>query len=226
MVVGDVPERVIERPFTNISELCFNNRVPRPRSITDERLFAAAGAVLGRDGPSFTLADVATQAGVAVGTVAKRFGSRSGLLQALSRQSTTDTRWRIREAARAAGSPVEALRAALFAWAGPMGEKDTAANNVAALGEDLLDPKLRELLGEHYAMVTAEVRELVAAAAADLPRAPKPAQAARLLVALLNGSAIDWSIRPAGRLRSRIRQDVDNVLAGWVLDGWVLEGRT
>lgn len=189
--------------------------MPRPRSITDERLFAAAGAVLGRDGPAFTLADVAAQAQVAVGTVAKRFGSRSGLLQALSRKSTADTRMRMRDAAAGSASPVDALRAALLAWADPMGDPETAANNVAALGADLLDPRLRELLAEHFAMVTDEVRELVVAAAVELPGAPRPAQAARTLVALLNGSAVDWSVRPSGRLRGRIKQDVDSVLDGW-----------
>lgn len=189
--------------------------MPRPRSITDERLFAAATVVLARSGPAFTLADVAAEAAVAVGTVANRFGSRTGLLRALSRKSITDTRLRIRTAAGEAGSPLEALRSALLAWAGPIGDPRTAANSVAALGEDLLDDELRELLGEHYAMVVAEVRRLVVAAAGELPGAPKPARAARLLVALCNGSAIDWSIRPAGRLRERISQDVDSVLDGW-----------
>lgn len=55
----------------------------RPRSITDERLLAAAETVIGRCGPGFTLAQVAAEAGVAVGTAGQRFGSKAGLLQAL-----------------------------------------------------------------------------------------------------------------------------------------------
>ncbi|WP_039739186.1 TetR family transcriptional regulator, partial [Saccharomonospora halophila] len=56
----------------------------RPRRISAERLLEAAGAVIGRVGPGFTLAAVAEEAGVSVGSVAGRFGSRHGLLVALT----------------------------------------------------------------------------------------------------------------------------------------------
>lgn len=186
----------------------------RPRTITDDRLFDAAAVVLARSGPAFTLADVAAEAGVAAGTVAGRFGSRAGLLRALSERNTEQGRQRIRAAAAAADTPLEALRAGLLAWAAPFGDPVAAANNVAALGEDLLDPQLRRLLGEHLAMVVEETRALLVAA--HLPGAPKPARAARLLVNLCHGGALDWSIRPVGRLRTRLAQDIDGVVAGWI----------
>ncbi|WP_312877477.1 helix-turn-helix domain-containing protein [Lentzea indica] len=62
----------------------------RPRTITDERILAAVAAVIDRRGPEFTVADVAAEAGVSVGAVAKRFGSKSGLLQALTRAGTEE----------------------------------------------------------------------------------------------------------------------------------------
>ena len=57
----------------------------RPRKISDERMVQAAGAVIERLGPSFTLADVAKEAGIAAGTLVQRFGSKHGLLVAMTR---------------------------------------------------------------------------------------------------------------------------------------------
>src|SRR3954463_12933808 len=57
----------------------------RPREITDERLLDAAAGRISRLGPGFTLADVAAEARVAVGTVAQRFGSKHGLLVAMTK---------------------------------------------------------------------------------------------------------------------------------------------
>src|SRR5688500_10949650 len=82
-----------------ITEPWFNNHVARPKTITDERLLAAAAQVIARKGPGFTIADVAARAEVSVGTVAQRFGSKSGLLQALTRQTAADVTRRMRQAA-------------------------------------------------------------------------------------------------------------------------------
>ena len=57
----------------------------RPRKHTDEAIIAAAGRVIGRSGPGFTLAEVAAEAGVAAGTLVHRFGSKHGLLVAMTR---------------------------------------------------------------------------------------------------------------------------------------------
>jgi AcrR family transcriptional regulator len=189
--------------------------VPRPRSISDERLLIAAEAVIGRVGPGFTLAQVAAEAQVAVGTVAQRFGSKSGLLQALSRVVTQLVVESMRGAAFAEGSPVDGLRAAAVSVYVGLGDAETAANHLGQLGVDLGDPELRALLGEHYTAVEAELRRSVRAAAAELPGAPGPVRAARTLLSVLNGAALDWSIRPKGRLVDRLEQDMDAVLQGW-----------
>jgi AcrR family transcriptional regulator len=189
--------------------------VARPRSISDERLLTAAGVVIGRVGPGFTLAQVAAEAQVAVGTVARRFDSKSGLLQALSRVNTRLVVESMRYAADAASDRLDGLRAAAVSVCAGLGDAGTAANHLGQLGVDLGDRELRGLLGEHYAAVEAELRRLVRAAAVELPGAPGPVRAARTLSSVINGASLDWSIRPKGRLADRVEQDVDAVLVGW-----------
>ncbi|MFD5243084.1 TetR/AcrR family transcriptional regulator [Amycolatopsis sp. NPDC058340] len=186
----------------------------RPRSITDERLLAAAGTVIGMVGPGFTLAQVAAEAGVAVGTVAQRFGSKNGLLLAVSRSNTRSVVERMRECGELA-DPVEALRAAVVVVYEGLGDADTAANHLGQLGVDIGDPELRALLGEHFTAVEAELRRLMRLAVRDLPGAPGVVRAARVLLGVANGAALDWSIRPKGRITERMGQDVDAVLTAW-----------
>ncbi|RSN36771.1 TetR family transcriptional regulator [Amycolatopsis sp. WAC 04169] len=186
----------------------------RPRSITDERLLTAAGAVIGMVGPGFTLAQVAAEAGVAVGTVAQRFGSKNGLLLALSRENTRSVVEAMRECGELA-DPVEALRAAVVVVYEGLGDAQTAANHLGQLGVDIGDPGLRALLGEHFTAVEAELRKLVRVATRDLPGAPGVVRAARVLLGVANGAALDWSIRPKGRIAERLGQDVDAVLTAW-----------
>ncbi|KAA2251449.1 TetR/AcrR family transcriptional regulator [Solihabitans fulvus] len=189
--------------------------MPRPRTITDEHLLAATVTLIDRRGPGFTLAEVAEEAGVSVGTVAQRFGSRNGLLQAVTKAESGQVARRMRTVAGACGSPLDGLRAALVDWYGRIDDPEIATNNLAALGMDLLDPTLRGLLADHFAAIDTAVRAMVRAAAPELPGAPSPARAARVLTALVNGIALEWSVRPKGRLADRVRHDVNAVLAGW-----------
>jgi AcrR family transcriptional regulator len=187
----------------------------RPRKISDERLLAAAGGVIARRGPGFTLADIATEAGVVAGTLVQRFGSKHGLLVALSRLTIDALPAAIRAAASGHHDPVDALRAGLLEPYAALDDPAAAANNLAQLAVDFADTDLRGLLAELYATVEAEVATLARAAAGALPGAPPASRAARVLTALAEGSAIRWSVRPAGSLRERIRTDIDTVLTNW-----------
>jgi len=189
--------------------------VARPKTITDQRILEAAGDVIGRTGPGFTLAQVAAEARVSVGTVAQRFGSKAGLLAALTTHWTERVAVDMRAAADGHESPVDGLRAAAVHTHLGLGDADTAANHLGQLGMDLVDPVLRGLLGEHYAAMEGELRRAASAAAPDLPRAPDPARVARVLLAVVNGVSMDWSIRPVGALADRLTEDVDAVLDGW-----------
>ncbi|WP_367134008.1 TetR/AcrR family transcriptional regulator [Saccharothrix sp. HUAS TT1] len=185
----------------------------RPRTITDERLLTAVALVIGRKGPGFTVADVAELAGVSVGTVAGRFGSKSGLLQALTKQVMAGNVERMRAAAAGAADPVDGLRAALLTWFEGMTDPVEAQNHLAQLGVDLIDPELRALLAELYEATERTVLELTRRV--DLPHGPAPERAARVLTGLLHGVSMDWSVRPRGELADRLAQDVDAVLDAW-----------
>jgi AcrR family transcriptional regulator len=186
-----------------VNELWFTNGVARPRTITDDRLLTALAQVITEIGPAFTVADVAARAGVSVGTVAQRFGSKQGLLKALSQDAIT----RVADTVRAAASG--GVRTALVAVLRDLDDPRTAANNLAQLAGELADPELRVLLGQYFGTVEAELALLLR----DVPGAPP--NAARVLVALANGTAIDWSLHPAGSLVDRLAADIDAVLDGW-----------
>ncbi|MBK1784648.1 TetR/AcrR family transcriptional regulator [Prauserella cavernicola] len=187
----------------------------RPRSISDERLLTATGAVISRAGSGFTLAQVAEEAGVAVGSVAQRFGSKKGLLQALSKAGREQAITRVRDAAGAAAGPREALRDALVTVYAGLGDAAEAANSLGQLAADLADSDLRSLLGEHYAALESELRSLVILAVDTGWRGPSPEIAARTLLATVNGAALDWSIRPRGALSDRLAEDVDSIVGSW-----------
>jgi AcrR family transcriptional regulator len=177
----------------------------RPRKVSDEAIIAAAGAVIGRSGPGFTLAEVAAEAGVVTGTVMHRFGSKHGLLVAMTR-STVDA---ARTVTGDAEDPVELL----VDFYADLDDPEAAPNNLAQLAVDLTDPVLRGLMAEFYAAM--EQRLEVAVARAQLPGAPAPGIAARVLTALCDGTAIHWSARPVGSLRERLRQDLSAVVDRW-----------
>lgn len=188
----------------------------RPRQITDERLLGAAAAAISRLGPGFTLADVAAEARVAVGTVAGRFGSKHGLLVAMTRGAIEAIRGQMR-VSDGDGDPLQATVRALVDAYAPLDDPATAANNLAQLAFDLADDELRRLMAEFYAVMEAEVAALVeeAVAAGGLRGAPTAAQAARILTAIADGTAVHWSARPDGALAERLRDDLSVVLSGW-----------
>jgi AcrR family transcriptional regulator len=186
----------------------------RPRTIADDRLVAAAAAAIGRHGPGVTLADVAREAGVAAGTLVARFGSKRGLLTAVSRGGSARTVAAMRAAAARRSGGAAGIRAALVAAAADLGDPATAANHLAQLGADLADPELRAAVLEGQRAMDAELRRLVRRAP-DLPSAPPPARAAEALLALWNGTLLAWSMDPRGPLGGRVRRSANVLLAAW-----------
>ncbi|GGM84797.1 TetR family transcriptional regulator [Longimycelium tulufanense] len=189
----------------------------RPRKISDERLLEATTVVVGRVGPGYTLAQVAEEAGVAPATLVQRFGSKHGLQQALSRSVSAVVIDRLRSAAASADDPLDALRVALLTWYDWADSPTEAGNHIAALGVDLVDPDLRDLLADHFVAVEGELAALVrrATAAGELPAAPGVPVATRILTALVHGTILNWSVRARGSLRNRLRRDLDVILDAW-----------
>jgi AcrR family transcriptional regulator len=206
-VISDRPRRA---PLVNRGSI---TDMARPRHITDERLLDAAATAISRLGPGFTLADVAAEAEVAVGTVARRFGSKHGLLATMTRTAVDSMRGRMRVSS--CDDPVDAIVQALVTAYAPLDDPATAANNLAQLAVDLADEELRGLMAEFYSVMETEIAALVERAAGELPGAPPPERAARTLTALADGTAVHWSARPSGGLTERLRTDLSAVLDGW-----------
>ncbi|GAB3449943.1 TetR/AcrR family transcriptional regulator [Actinophytocola sediminis] len=185
----------------------------RPRKISDDELVAACGQVIGRHGPGFTLAQVAAEAGVAVGTVSGRFGSKHGLLRAMMTSTIAGVEHRMRTAAAAVDDPVDAVTAAVLVTAEGLDDPATTTHHLAQLGVDLADPELRAGLREIRERVQQVLAELFASA--SLPGAPPPADAARVIDAMAQGTQQDWALRPVGRLTDRLRTDLLAVLTAW-----------
>lgn len=173
---------------------------------------AATGRAIGRHGPGFTLAQVAGEAGVAVGTVAGRFGSKQSLLLAMMTTGGESVAPRMRAAAHGL-DPVAAIVAAALVITDGLADPATVPNHLGQLGVDLADPALRS----GFAALRSGVREVLTDlfAAAGLPSAPPPPQAARIIAALTHGTLMDWALNPRGAIADVLRADVEAVLRTW-----------
>jgi len=173
---------------------------------------AACYRAIGQYGPGFTLAQVAVEAGVAVGTVAGRFGSKQSLLSAMMSAGAASVVPRMRAAAHDR-DPVTAIVAAVLVTTEGIDDPATTSNHLGQLGVDLTDPTLRA----GFAVLRAGVYEVLTDlfAAADLPGAPPPAQAARIIAALAHGALMDWALNPHDAIADVVKADIDAVLATW-----------
>jgi AcrR family transcriptional regulator len=185
----------------------------RPRKISDDALLAACARAIGQYGPGFTLAQVAGEAGVAVGTVSGRFGSKQGLLLAMTELANASAARRMRAAAAAHTDPIAAVTAAILVTAEGVDDRATTTNHLAQLGIDLADPALREGVTELRALIHRVLTRLFAAA--DLPGAPPPPRAARIIAAMAHGAILDWALRPTGTLADRLSADIEAVAGAW-----------
>jgi AcrR family transcriptional regulator len=188
----------------------------RPRESTDEHLLTAADAVLSRTGSArFTLEVAAREAGVSAATLVKRFGSKRGLLIALSQRwvDSIDP-----EPPTVPGEP--ALRALHRMSVGSYVDHDNsnnAGNHVASLAMDLGDPELTRLLAVGWAKQRTQLEKVIARGVEDglLPRAPHPVAAARTLFALLEGTFLGWTVEPRGSLIDILDSEFDQLVNTW-----------
>lgn len=175
----------------------------RPRTHTDDELLERIEAAL-RDRPrvDWTLAEVASSAGVHAATLVKRFGSKRGLTAAISERwidgiptapTTGDPVRELHEwidaagngAARAGGTEHHAAENAPT-------DRLRAAADIAMLLDDLLDDELGALLQQGWAAQASYARSLLAAARASgaLTRAPEDTVAAQILLDTLAGERL------------------------------------
>lgn len=170
--------------------------MPRPRTVDDRDVLAAAARAMGRHGPTeLTLAIVAAEAGLSPATLVQRFSSKRGLLLAVSRQAVVTAHGLFAAARTDADDPLTAL---VEGYAGVVASmaRDEMGHHIAYLGLDAADPELRALAAEQARVLQAESAALLTEArdAGRLLPQTDPGRLARSLHLTFNGSLIAWAL--------------------------------
>ena len=188
---------------------------PRTRKVSDAEVFAAAHRVMSRLGPAqWTLADIAAEVGLTSGALVQRFGSKRGLMLALTEQVAGAIPEMFAQLRAAHISPLAALRAYADCMA-QMGESPGAlAHHLAYLQLDLTDPELHKHVRAQAIATRKALRALLdqAAAAGELTPSVDTAALARAVEVTLSGSLLSWAFYQDGPVVKWVRQDLDSLL--------------
>jgi AcrR family transcriptional regulator len=188
--------------------------MPRPRTVDDAAVLAAAARAVERVGPArVTLADVAADAGLSPATLVQRFGSKRGLLLAVARRGAHGRRPAFAAARAAAPTRLGALADALVALTAGVRTPEAMANGLAFLQLDLADAEFHaEALAGHR-MMREEIASLLAEAqAAGELAAPDVDALAETVQTAYNGALITWAIQRDGELEAWLRRQLDAVV--------------
>jgi AcrR family transcriptional regulator len=161
-----------------------------------------------------TLADVAREAGVSPATLVQRFGSKRQLLLALVAASSGDAedQW-APILALAKRSPLKALFAYAECMAGLAPTPEVLSNQLSFLQMDLVDPEFHQVAVAHARETQTFLKKTLDDAVAMGELVPcNTKRLARAVQATVGGSLMQWAIDRDGRLRSRLREDLDTLL--------------
>ncbi|MFP5318490.1 MAG: TetR/AcrR family transcriptional regulator [Acidimicrobiia bacterium] len=195
----------------------------RPRTASDDDILDAAARAISRAGPGrLTLASVAAEVGITAAAILQRFGSKHGLLLALSRRGTVEAAGAVAAALDAGRrrSPLEALDSLLTAGLESIESAEVLANHVGMLQLDLTDAELRLEARRHAATTLGGIEQLLdrAVAAGELV-APGDGDVhldcARLADAVnctYNGALVTWALTPRGPLPRWVREQIAELL--------------
>lgn len=191
--------------------------MPRPRTVTDTEILAAAAAAIAAVGPArLTLAVVADAAGLSAATLVQRFGSKRALLLHLAGHAVAQARAAGRSARAAAASPLAAVRQVLLTVADMATTPQAMAHHLAFLQMDLTDPDFHRLARAHAREQERQVRTLLSDAVEGGELLPGDAtMRARVLLAVTNGSLLRWAIMRQGGASRWLATDLDAVIATW-----------
>ncbi|MET8051154.1 TetR/AcrR family transcriptional regulator [Streptosporangium sp. NPDC005286] len=194
--------------------------MPRPRTVSDEAIFAAVAGVVSRVGPArLTLAAVAKEAGLSPATLVQRFGSKRALLLGLHQGDTEYVRRRLRAAGPRNGI-LETLLDNLTDLAGPVSDPVAFSNHLAVLHQDLSDPEFHAQARAHARAMREEIHDLLVRATEAGELLPTDlAQLARSVQSTYNGALVTWAIHREAPLETWLRRELDAVLAPWRATG-------
>jgi AcrR family transcriptional regulator len=189
--------------------------MPRRKLLSDDAVLDAAGRVMARRGPEFTLTEVSAATGISPSTLIQRFGDKRGMVVRARARANARFAAVLDEAPRAAGV---AAVVDLF-WSLTPGDDDqeSLADQLQWLGEDARDPELTALARARRDLLRAAVAERLP------PLRLAPDAAARLLEAQWQGALHQWSLEPHGAAADYV---ADSLTAWFALaEPWSAEPR-
>jgi AcrR family transcriptional regulator len=187
---------------------------PRPREKSDTDLLAGTMRVIHRMGPGkMTLADVASQVGMAPATLVQRFGSKRGLLLAVARHSAESVGQQFADIRGGHDSALACLGAVAASMTHMVETPEALANSLAFLQMDLADPEFHRHALAHARAMRTEIRALLDAAIAAGELADcDTRRLARALHGMLNGSLLTWAVDQDGAVEKRVKEDMEMLL--------------
>jgi AcrR family transcriptional regulator len=188
---------------------------PRPRTTTDAAILIATHRAVTRVGPMrLTLADVAREAGVSPATLVQRFGSKRQLLLALVATASGDAEDQWAPILAMAGkSPLEAIYAYAECMAGMAPTPEVLANHLSFLQMDLVDPEFHRHALTHARDTLGWLDKTLVDAVSKGELEPcDTTRLARAVQATVGGSLMQWAIDREGKLRKRLREDLETLL--------------
>jgi AcrR family transcriptional regulator len=191
--------------------------MPRPRTVPDAEVLAAATRAITRVGPGkLTLADIGREAGLSPATLVQRFGSKRGLLLALAETAAGSVDECFARVRAENPSPLAALLSAATEMSRYTRSPEEMANHLAYLQIDLSDPDFHRLLLENSRRSLAGYRGLLDEAVAASELLPcDTAALARVVAALSGGSMIVWAVFRKGTAEQWARADLAAVLSAY-----------
>ncbi len=197
--------------------------MPRPRTVDDAAIFHAVAEVLGQEGPAkLTLGRIAKVAGLAAPTLVQRFGSKLGLLRAMTKAFQGGSTQYLEQLRTQYTSPFDRAREFVLCYAGMAATPKVLVNHTLAyLQLDIRDPVLRR----HTLAAGRDNEDALAAllaeavASGELSPRTKPKDLAQVLLRLSSGSLLAWAVHRTGTARNWLARDVDFVLAPFRVAG-------
>jgi AcrR family transcriptional regulator len=190
--------------------------MPRPRTVDDAAILAAAAEAIGEVGPSgLTLAAVGEKVGLTAPTLMQRFGSKRGLLLALAEAGGDWAPQKFRDAMQRYPSPLKALVSALREMTAGVSSPEAMANNLAFLQLDLRDPEFHQPAHAQARRVRDSIAALLsdAVVAGELEPDTDTARLAEAIEAVYNGALVTWAVHRRGAVDRWVGRQVETVLA-------------
>jgi AcrR family transcriptional regulator len=169
--------------------------------------------MLRRSPLALTLAEVATEAGLAPATLIHRFGTKRNLLLANCKAWTGAVAGQFAAAREQRDSPLETL-VGFLADSEVLGTTpESIANSFAYLQIDLTDPEFRVVLLAQFVTMEAETRRLLDDAVAFGELEPcDTAVLARLVQQTHVGAMLEWAVYCKGPLKRWMRRSLRSLL--------------